>query len=123
MSVRLEPDRVPSRLVLGAIVGTTLGTLFCIALSSGLLGLYDRGARRGVSSPRPGTPDSVLHGLISVERPGARANASARAEVDSWRWVDARRRTVGLPVDRAIDLFLEDEARREREAPRDGGRP
>lgn len=100
-SVRLEEDRVSTRVVWGGFVFLVCGT---IVFSGFALLLHDSHAR-GHLFPQPRQAEAAISGvrqtLIDVERPGIQQQRQAQDALDRWGWVDQRSGIVSMPIDEA----------------------
>jgi hypothetical protein len=106
-----EPDVVPGRTVTGVGIGVvvTVGLGVVIAMSIGSC----RSRRLGhawvppMASPEiQGDINAMETRPFSVEAQGLAAHQREDARLHGYGWIDRSRRTVHVPIDVAIDLYL-----------------
>jgi hypothetical protein len=111
--VHQEEDKVPShglvRVGLASIVVGAAGVFFSSLLLAATVGTV-RPRLAGPSGPR-----SVPRELSHVEqtpiwdtRVGENLREAQRRELDRWSWVDRKAGTANIPIDRAMDLVVEE---------------
>jgi hypothetical protein len=110
--LRQEDDRIPASIVLlvFALVGL-IGVLLVVWAWYGLerreqalrpTGIFpeqELGPRRSVSED--------LENIFGDVGPGQVLNQEKQKKLQSFEWVDQRRRIVAIPIDDAIDLMLQ----------------
>jgi len=92
-----EPDRLP----LGKILVATLITVVVFAVGIAVSGAALAG-HEPTSVPAP--HDTVEHGLVWASAPGLERDAAATR----FGWVDRDAGVATIPIDRAIDVTLEE---------------
>ena len=107
--VRQAKDNVPS----GKLIGLTIASMFvggvCVLASSFVQSCETKDQRHGlVSYPAPKPPGTVEHSLIETSSRGLDQIAVQRQVLDHYGWVDRARGIARLPIDRAMDLMVED---------------
>jgi hypothetical protein len=95
-----ELDRVPLRAVL-VVVGLTV-VVFGVAV----LGAARAASPSSVAVPAP--RDTLERSLVVVTSPGLDRNAARARDLDRYRWIDRDADIAEIPIERAIDLELED---------------
>jgi hypothetical protein len=105
-----EPDEIPSRGVALALIGTVVaiivsGVIVWVLRGAELAG----GGRSDVERPRvePNPADPFHHALTSHEH----RRIDQLRTLDAWQWADAAHRRVKMPIDVAIDRYLEEVSR------------
>jgi hypothetical protein len=106
--IPVEPDRIASRVVTYVLAST----IVVIALSAGaivlVLGGASGGGRSAIAEVREAPPPaSPFDGPTPLE-----LEQRARAvRLDSWQWADRKRGTVLVPVEIAIDRYVDDRSK------------
>ncbi len=115
--VRQEEDAVASRTLLRiyvvAILVGALGVFFggvILAAATGTL----RPSFAGPSGSRPSGPElsHIEQSPIWQSRRGVDLREAQRRELERWGWVDRRAGVAKIPIDQAIDIVVDQEARR-----------
>ncbi len=111
-----EEDLLPRArvLVVGAagVAATALGTL--IAWLLGSMWAEDLGSRLAHQGQGALPPGEVSHVRTELFDPPLHPPpAAAPSSPDGYGWIDRRAGVVRIPIDRAIDLEVEDDARAE----------
>jgi hypothetical protein len=102
----LEEDVIPTGRVVVALVATIVLTVVSLVWVSLVMKPLER-ADRGTAAPSPlsaeGGPPAVDRTLYD-RGPGyaSALTASKRALLETWGWVDPKRRLVRIPIDRAM---------------------
>lgn len=124
--VRQAPDRVPTRgIVIVAVIGV-LVTIFASFIPAWMLErrgeLHLDAPRREAQSPvapqEIGLLDQTL--LESQDAVAASSREAQRQHLERYGFVDEAGGVVHIPIERAMELFLEDQAR---EGASEGGGP
>ncbi|GAC1536923.1 MAG: hypothetical protein NVS3B10_01090 [Polyangiales bacterium] len=117
--VRQEPDRVAARPILLAFAVVVVVTLATIAVQGWML----RGRRQSlgveraaVASVAPRQIAAIHQTPIERDRHGLDLRDEQRRALQRWQWVDRERGIARVPIERAMDLVV-DEARRGEGAP------
>ena len=113
-----EPDVVSSRAVLAVLAGTLCATAIGIAVAWLLAGDAPGGGASEPGEP-PGHPSEVSAmetTPFAVRAQGLEDRARATGWLESYGWIDRRAGLVHIPIERAIDLYIQ-----RRAAP--GGQP
>ena len=106
--VHQEPDEIASRTIAAAAVASIAigasGVLF-----AGLVLVTTTGALRPRAGPRSGapTPGGVEQTPLRDTQVGIDVHDRQRAELEVYRWMDRDGGIAAIPIDRAIDLFVE----------------
>ena len=90
-----------------ASLGAGLGVLIVLGVITGFLVL-------GLSPPRTGGLPSTGPGLTDaadVERSWAAADRANQAHLGKYRWIDANHTVVQIPIQRAMELEAQKEAK------------
>lgn len=99
-AVAYEPRDVAWRPVLWVTAATTVAVLAMLLIVAGMYVLFGRGS--SLTSPSP--PTSQLHSAQQLQV--LRGQEDER--LSTYGWVSREERVVRIPIDRAIDLWLEE---------------
>ena len=104
--IQQEPDRVPRGLVRVSAVAVAVA----IAASVGAVLLLGRGGlgEMGRVDSRP--PENLDVELFQLEAPGERMRRLGDDRLGRYGWVDRARGLVHVPLDVAIELYLQERA-------------
>lgn len=114
--VRQDPDRVPTRSVVIVAVVVVLVTVFASAVPAWILerrGWFrlDAPARLDEAPVAPREIDVVDQTLLEGGDAVAGSSRSAeRARLERYGWVDRQAGVVHIPIERAMELVVEEEA-------------
>ena len=95
-----ERDHVPLRAIL-VVAAITL-----VIFASAVIGAARAATPHAVAVPAP--RDTLERSLVVDTAPGLDRNAARARDLERYRWVDRDSGVAEIPIDRAIDLELED---------------
>lgn len=128
---RQQPDRISGRVAAGVGAGALLATAFAVWLA----GLELREAQRALERERDSSGHNGTNGMITAPRTapaipsapsgdvpieltqlestaiGRDLQARQRAALERWGWKDRARGLAEIPIDRAMDLVVEESGR------------
>jgi hypothetical protein len=113
--VRHEPEVLPHALILRIGLATLMvGASLCFVTYL-LMRARIRSVRPSFDFPERTLPAphevaTIRQELFQIANPGADLYDQQRALLDSFGWVDQRKRLVHIPIEAAIDLVVRDEA-------------
>jgi hypothetical protein len=110
-----EPDGVPHRPVLWVLAGVLVSVALCAAVAWVLAGTRP-GPRRSGAGVQPDV-NAIETSPFGACAQGVEDRERAETWLQSYGWVDRRAGLVHIPIERAIDIYLE------RRAARAGGAP
>jgi hypothetical protein len=111
--IEQEEDRISSAMIIGTVVVAALIGIGSVYISGLLLEreearLHGPLYRAPANPPRaPREIGGVEQTLIESAHHGLRVRDAQQKKLESWSWVDRRSGIVRVPIDRAIDLWLE----------------
>jgi hypothetical protein len=114
--VQQEEDAVRARPILAAAVASVvigaIGVFFSAIILARVAGALQPNAA-GRNGPAPGvrTIAHLEQTPLRDTRFGIDLRSSQRRELDRWGWVDRGRGVATIPIDRAIDVVVAEEAR------------
>lgn len=95
-----EPDRLPLRAVL------VVAALTIASFTLAVLGAARAASPRTIAVPAP--RDTLERSLVVVTAPGLEKNTTRERDLEGYRWIDRDAGIAEIPIDRAIDLELEE---------------
>lgn len=96
-----QPEHVDGRPIAAALAGAVLAIVACAVIVWALVGRATGGEHRAALELQPSAQP------FSQPLDGEAQRAAARASLDAWSWADRAHGTVRLPVNVAIDRYLE----------------
>jgi hypothetical protein len=107
---RQEPDVVSSRAVLAVLAGTLAATAVGVAVA---WLLARDGPAGGASEPgHPSEVSAMETTPFAIRAQGLEDRARASGWLASYGWIDRRAGLVHIPIERAIDLYIQRRAAR-----------
>jgi len=108
--IEQEPDRVATRRLL-LISGVGLVVALACAFAAAQM-LHHSQVRAGATTPIPAAevrPSSLEQSLIEHAERGLELHADQKKRLAQYGWVDRRAGIVKIPIERAMELRLEEE--------------
>jgi hypothetical protein len=107
----LEEDVIATGRIVAALVATIVLTVVCLVWVMLVMKPFeraDRGSALPIATPERGGPPAVDRTLYEDRGPGYAIEQAARkrADLDSWGWIDREKRTVRLPITRAMRIVV-----------------
>lgn len=107
--LRQQADRVHARAIGGVMIGFLISTALGVAVAWGLESCWssELGRSRRTTAQVPPEINAIETRPYSVEAQGIDDNQQAESWLSSYGWIDRKSRVVHIPIETAIDLYLD----------------
>ena len=117
MNLHQEEDHVPSKRIAIALTATFALIIVCLVWVWAVMKPFEASAEGKPRTPRPQNEpvaaSSAVDRTLYTWKPGFASELLARkkAELESWSWVDRPAGVVRIPIDKAMQLVVDEDQR------------
>lgn len=105
--VRQAPDHLARRKIMAVTMASIVTMLVSLGVAWTLLERWGREPAAGPSPPAPPTIGMLEQTLVIDTQRGLDLRKQQEASLHRWGWVDRDAGVAHIPIDRAIDLFVD----------------